>query len=69
MTCNCEVAIGVAGLPRVTCQIDLTRDLWTLEKRKRTLHNVSRNVLTLSSAFSFVRWSLNIDLISARVAF
>jgi hypothetical protein len=33
MASNRKVAISIAGLPCVTCQIDLARDSWTLKER------------------------------------
>jgi hypothetical protein len=73
MASNRKVSIGVAGLPCVTCQTDFTSDGWTLEEI-RILSDYLRYygiqyVLTFSFAFSLVRWSLNVRLISAWVAF
>jgi hypothetical protein len=38
MTSNRKVAISIAGLPSITCQIDLAGDRWTLEKIRKLNH-------------------------------
>ena len=69
MPSNRKVAVSVAGLPCIACQIDLASDRWTLGKKLEYQTTISRYVLTFNFAFSLVRWSLNVRLISARVAF
>ena len=72
MTGNCKIAVYFSCLPGITGQVDFPSDCQTLDSislRELELHKYLGHRLTLSRAFNFVRWSLNVCMIFARVNF